>query len=534
MAAIIQPPTTLPGGQVIPFTNPAVAPPEGAPVILNNRKRLIVLCDGTWQDSTSDDPSAYPTNVTRMARVLSPNSFVPTGKIVDGKEELEEVAQIVYYQEGVGTGIGDKVLGGAAGAGLSSHIRAAYAFLAENYDAGDTIYIFGFSRGAYTARSLAGLVVGMGLLTKRGMDNFPIIYNAFYTKNQDSLAPDVSQRLIANKQLINLPRGTVEIVGVWDTVGFYAPLPFTQGEYEFNNTLLSEEYKYAFHGLSLDENRQAFAPTLWFQWKDPLKARTPQATDLFSGPTDLQQVWFSGAHSDVGGGMDDPRLADISLAWMIAQCTKHKQLSFNMEYLLTSSTPTESKAPWATAAGVNSWWGAGAPMVGTLVGSLVVKSATAVLSSLSQLTKTQLPLAYFRTPGKYTVTLKKPLEIGDSKIVASMSDVQTHEKLHASITDRVLRGSPAKGSTAVSWPCAPYLGKEELVDQFGTPLAEADLLDDELLWKNNIRSARSDVEKDKSGNWVLAKVAPKGPAEAAGGVAAVPVGSGVTNGTGSA
>jgi uncharacterized protein (DUF2235 family) len=106
-------------------------------------KRLIVCCDGTWQSLANVDP----TNVAKLARA------------VKLKSEKDNIPQILYYDDGVGTnGLIDRIMGGAFGKGLDLVIADAYRFLCMNYSIGDEIYFFGFSRGAYTVRSLAGLI----------------------------------------------------------------------------------------------------------------------------------------------------------------------------------------------------------------------------------------------------------------------------------------------------------------------------------------------------------------------------------------
>jgi hypothetical protein len=230
---------------------------------------------------------------------------------------------------------------GLTGVGLSANVRAAYAFLAENYEPGDELFFFGFSRGAYTARAVAGLVADMGLLTPRGMDNFPIIYNDYYKLKKLAYSDEARLQLGFRD---HLPRFTIRLIGVFDTVGFH-DFKFTSkwfGEkFELPNTILSPDVRYAFHALSLDERRKAFVPTLW---------HTPKKIE----DQELLQVWFSGAHADVGGGEEDPRLSDITLAWMISHASKDKQLEFDLEYLFHNpARELEAAAvvPWATSLG---------------------------------------------------------------------------------------------------------------------------------------------------------------------------------------
>ncbi|OAG45730.1 hypothetical protein AYO21_00366 [Fonsecaea monophora] len=281
---------------------------------------------GTWQSILNTSDPSHPTNIARFARAISPVALV---KGQDGVER--EVEQIIYYQPGVGTGIGDRIRGGVYGAGLSANIRAAYAFLAHNYDPnpGDEIFFFGFSRGAYTARSIAGLVTKLGLLTKRGMDWFPQVYEEYYKDPSSKPDFDFSPTLkkLIGKDLNENAKEAIKIVGVWDTVAFHG-----QGlggeKIEFHNAELSTKVQFAYHALALDERRIPFIPTLW-QWpKDPSNGSQLYRPKKGSGLQVMKQVWFSGVHSDIGGGMDDPRGADITLAWMLAQCSKDKKLAF--------------------------------------------------------------------------------------------------------------------------------------------------------------------------------------------------------------
>ncbi|RAH44257.1 T6SS phospholipase effector Tle1-like catalytic domain-containing protein [Aspergillus brunneoviolaceus CBS 621.78] len=360
-------------------------------------KRLIVCCDGTWQDSTADSADP-PSNVTRLSRTLSQTAIVEENGV------RKEVPQIVYYQKGVGTGLGDKYMGGVTGLGVSANVRAAYGFLTDNYTEGDEIFFFGFSRGAYTARAIAGLVCRWGLLTHRGMDNFTNVYDDFYEKQVPDYTPEERRRLGFREEL---PPFTVKIIGVWDTVGFQkAWLGKDLGErLELRNTYLLPNVKYAFHALALDEERTAYSPILW---------HVPRPNP----GQELLQVWFSGVHTDVGGGGKDPHLANISLAWMIAQCMKDGQLSFDIDEYLFDVPPRVAEsdlAPWATSQGKSDT----ASLVRTLEG---------VFGGTSHRT----PLGY-----------NPKGEEGDF----------TGEYIHESINGRKLRGW--------SWPCAPLKGKRE-------------------------------------------------------------------------
>src|SRR4051812_35724138 len=257
-------------------------------------KRLIICSDGTWNDA---DESNDFTNVIRMARAILPNDA----------RGPRLIPQIVYYHAGVGTagGMLDKVVEGAVGLGLSRNVRDAYAFLAHNYCDGDEIFLFGFSRGAYTVRSVAGLIGWAGLLHKRDMDSFSTLWEGYRRKTEPGFA-DVRDQFPDRH-----PQVPVQCIGVWDTVGSLG-VPGNLDDrfasfYNFHDTELGPHVAHAYQALALDERRADFTPAVWFQ--------SPQAPP---GQV-LKQAWFAGAHSDVGGGYGEHGLSDITLAWMAGQ-----------------------------------------------------------------------------------------------------------------------------------------------------------------------------------------------------------------------
>ncbi|KAF4175215.1 hypothetical protein CNMCM8927_007758 [Aspergillus lentulus] len=381
---------------------------------------------GTWQDSLADKAQP-PSNLTRFSRALSRLA------IVDGEDgQQHEIPQIVYYQKGVGTSFGDKYWGGVAGLGVSANVRAAYGFLADNYTDGDKIYFFGFSRGAYTARAVAGLVCKWGLLTPRGMDNFAIVYDDFYNHKIDGYNPEQRKRMGFRDPL---PRFTVEIIGVWDTVGFQkAWLGEDSGEkLELRNTILQDNVRCAYHALSLDEERTAFQPIVW---------HIPHKSE----GQEMLQVWFSGVHTDVGGGDENPRLSNITLAWMIAQCMKHRQLSFDIEEYLFDDPPQPEEsemAPWATSQG-------------KLDHSSIIRTLQGKLGGRS----TRKPMGY--------------------NPEGQESDI-TNEFIHESVRDRNL----------AKWPCAALKGRHDEKSwnlTSGKQISEVPALQMEKYMKGRIRT----------------------------------------------
>jgi len=272
------------------------------------RRRLAIFCDGTWN---SADQEKAATNVVRLARIVRPTTE-------DGR------AQIIHYDSGVGTGNAlDRIAGGGTGIGLSRNVREAYSFIANNYNDGDEIFLFGFSRGAYTARCIAGLIGRIGILRKRQMGGFAEAWD------WNRRAPDA--RAATRDAFEDRFRGrktdvTVRCIGVWDTVGSLGiptgripllPQPCVSN-YAFFDPELGAHVDFAFQALAIDERRQPFLPSIW--------RKNSNRTDQ-----DVRQVWFAGVHSDIGGGYSDHGAADVSLLWMVQQV--HPLLDLDIERL---------------------------------------------------------------------------------------------------------------------------------------------------------------------------------------------------------
>lgn len=266
-------------------------------------RRLIVCCDGTWKAAESKTI----TNVTYMARAIAPTAF-------DG------TTQVVFHDPGVGTGnLIDKVSGGAFGNGLDLNIVDAYRFLVYNYQPDDQIFLFGFSRGAYTARSTAGMIRKCGLLQKRHADRVDDAYE-LYRRRDDTADSDVAVKFRAD---YSWPAFDIAFLGVWDTVGALGiPLTglrwLTRRDDVFHDTQLSRSVKRAFHAVAIDERRGPFKPTLWETRPAPGQI--------------VEQAWFAGVHSDVGGGYADRKLANITFQWM-ARRAYEAELEFDHQYL---------------------------------------------------------------------------------------------------------------------------------------------------------------------------------------------------------
>lgn len=271
-------------------------------------KRLVICCDGTW--NSPENAEVAPSNVVRLARGLLPTT--PDG-----------TSQIVFYGAGVGSGnLVDKVTGGAFGVGLSLNVRDAYRFIVHNYEPGDALYFFGFSRGAYTVRSTVGFVRKVGILHRRHAERVAEGWEIYRIREggADSETAKAFRSAFSHPEPENID---LRCVGVWDTVGALGipgPLGFlTRKGNGFHDVALSSRVKFAFHAIAVDEKRRFFRPTLWEQ--------SPDAKGQV-----LEQAWFPGVHADVGGGYREKGLADNTLAWMVTRA-RLAGLEFDQAYL---------------------------------------------------------------------------------------------------------------------------------------------------------------------------------------------------------
>jgi len=251
-------------------------------------KRIAIFADGTW-NSPEQGGSA---NVLHMARAVKPSA--------DG------VKQIAFYDWGVGTDR-KEFTGGLRGEGIDKNIQDCYRFIVHNYQPGDQLFLFGFSRGAYTVRSLAGFIRNCGLLKREHASRIPAAYK-LYRQRSLSSGPNEPRATRFRKDYGVADITPIEFVGVWDTVGSLGiPVPFWgslgEREFLFHDCEPTKIVRYARHALSIDEDREDFQPTLW----------TPKPG------LDLKQVWFAGVHSDVGGGYTDSELSHCAGRWMMKE-----------------------------------------------------------------------------------------------------------------------------------------------------------------------------------------------------------------------
>jgi hypothetical protein len=259
------------------------------------RRHLVVCCDGTWNTPDQEQQGRpTPTNVARIHHTVANLDSQPR-----------------YYHPGVGTGPGllDHLEGGLVGKGLSENIKSAYGWLARTYSPGDAIHLFGFSRGAFTVRSLSGMIRRCGLpadLKTAGSTEFWAEVDRLFTTGYREGAGEAADPV------------PIEFLGVWDTVGslgipdWLGPLKLVEDHVghlpRFHDTKLGDHVKHARQALAIDEMRGPFMPTLWSNLHE------------VDGDRTAVQVWFPGDHCDVGGGHDSSGLSDAALQWMIDEC----------------------------------------------------------------------------------------------------------------------------------------------------------------------------------------------------------------------
>lgn len=299
-------------------------------------KRLILCLDGTWNKRSSG------TNVFHLHNLMA-------------ERGRDDVPQMRYYDEGVGTGGMDYVSGGAFGFGLDENVIGAYHWLVENYIDGDELFLFGFSRGAFTVRSLVGLIMKCGLLRagapltgEQLWDGYQILGRYRDTDTGVDRPPNWWEKIAGREEkkfrsLIELKwdsghvreetrraqsfnrteellcewsrRIHIQCVGVFDTVGAMGldalAIPGLRTHIAgFHNTNPSRLIKHGLHALAIDEHRRNFKHVPW-QSYTPVEGNPPKPWDTF------EQRWFAGAHANIGGGYEDNPLALFPLAWMV-------------------------------------------------------------------------------------------------------------------------------------------------------------------------------------------------------------------------
>src|ERR1700712_4807377 len=338
-------------------------------------KNIVFCADGTWNgpNSGEDDDTPKTTNVWKLFLNLAADPH--SGAVVYATEQESSLTadgkclQVAKYLHGVGDSDNAiiKMLGGVFGWGLIARIVRGYTFISRNYEAGDHIFIIGFSRGSYTARALGGLIGDQGLLKAKTLDladpivayrngiaawrahrsNRVTAISKTWNSSIVSLFRDVTSFLtqtppIDPKDLV--PGVEIQAIGVWDTVGAMGiPLYVESSDarvdvFRFADQSLSPAVLNGFHAISVDEERGDFTPTLW-------KERA-----------NVTQVLFPGAHSDVGGGYpstnNENGLSDGALAWMTRSLAEiDNGIIFQNPYLpMSPSALGVAHQPWSSGA----------------------------------------------------------------------------------------------------------------------------------------------------------------------------------------
>lgn len=300
-------------------------------------KSILFFADGTWNgpgQDQDDDGVADPTNVFKLFSNLDGADTPETTRLANEQEKsladaTGAAVQVAKYLHGVGDSRNFlvRLVGGAGGAGLIARIVRGYTFVSRSYEAGDRIFLVGFSRGAYTARALAGLITARGLLDARALDlddkeqAYRLGSAVWYDYRREALggkpsflrqlrdmATDLPGFLSTRPTEHRVPGVHIDAVAVWDTVGALGIPAYTLGgtradAFQFANRKLSDSVRRGLHAVAVDEQRADFTPTLW------------------DDDTRVTQVLFPGAHSDVGGGYPvkgaQSGLSDGALLWMM-------------------------------------------------------------------------------------------------------------------------------------------------------------------------------------------------------------------------
>jgi uncharacterized protein (DUF2235 family) len=296
-------------------------------------KRIIILIDGTWdKEGTTGNTNVAKLDINALVKRQAANGTV----------------QRVHYHDGVGA-YGDilkRILGGAIGLGLKKIVLDCYGFVVDDYEAGDEIYIFGFSRGAYAARALAGLIGASGVARRPNADLFEIAWQHYRvspaSRQQPQQASTAERTKIAKYKSIEETGSfhdtrSIKCVAVWDTVGSYGiPAGFGLARLAryvaliflgFHDTSFGEHIDVGLHAVAIDEHRRPFVPTFW----TIAKGQQPRGH--------VEQTWFAGAHCNVGGGYPDSGLSDLALIWMVARVRALTELEFDLTSVKSNLKP---------------------------------------------------------------------------------------------------------------------------------------------------------------------------------------------------
>nr|WP_319549614.1 DUF2235 domain-containing protein [Desulfogranum marinum] len=254
---------------------------------------IVICADGTWNRPEEDIEKDFPTNVLKLSRSIKPAA--------------NGIKQHVFYDWGLGS-YHSNVSAGATGRGIHKNITDGYRYIVQNYAPDDKIFLFGFSRGAYTVRALSGLVNNCGILKRSDAQLIAEAFKIYKSPLKKNRPNEVAARQF--RETHSHPSRNVHFVGVWDTVGALG-IPFSlmglfESHDEFYDTKMGANVAIARHAMAIDEQREDFEPTIWH----------PRPG------VDLKQIWFAGVHADVGGSYPPDkktgiRASDTPLEWML-------------------------------------------------------------------------------------------------------------------------------------------------------------------------------------------------------------------------
>jgi len=262
-------------------------------------KNIVVFSDGTGQEGGK----GANTNIYKLFNTI----------------EDRTLRQIAFYDPGLGTGW-RKLSGNVSGAGISKNIMECYTFIFENFEAGDQIYLFGFSRGAATVRSLTSFIHYFGIMPKSRPDLIKQAYKIYKIENESDRKRKANE--FVSKHHTMWIR--IKFLGCYDTVAALGlplkPLSVLINkipglQHKFQNYKLNESVENAYQALAIDDERETFHPILWDAEKLPYQ--------------NIKQVWFCGMHTDVGGGYDEQELSDIPFSWMKSMAVNHGLLIYS-------------------------------------------------------------------------------------------------------------------------------------------------------------------------------------------------------------
>jgi uncharacterized protein (DUF2235 family) len=265
-------------------------------------KNIVVCCDGTANEFAKNN-----TNVVKLYSILTQDPSRQVTYYHPGLGTMEPAGALTTFSRRVTKG-----LGLAFGYGLANDIRDAYVFLMRTYQPGDRVYLFGFSRGAYTARAVASLLKMYGMIRP---DNEPLVPYAIRmllgVNRQKSGRSDEAKKYFdlasAFKRSMSWTECKPYFVGVWDTV---SSVGWVENPLKLPYVANNPDIEIGRHAVAIDERRAFFRSHLW---------RTPDDPSVPAGPRDVMQVWFPGVHCDVGGGYAETALSDNALRWMVGE-----------------------------------------------------------------------------------------------------------------------------------------------------------------------------------------------------------------------